>query len=95
MLAFYDFPAEHWMHLRTINPVESTFATVRQRTTRTKNGMSRATFLGLAFKLVQEAEKNWRRIRGVERIGDLVAGIVFKDGIPAPDSPPERQQMAA
>lgn len=95
LLAFYDFPAEHWMRLRTTNPVESTFATVRQRTTRTKNCVSRATFLGLAFKLVQEAQKSWRRIRGTERIADLLAGMVFKDGVPAPDNPPERQPMAA
>lgn len=95
LLAFYDFPAEHWMHLRTTNPIESTFATVRHRTTRTKNCVSRSTFLGLGFKLVQEAEKNWRRIRGIERIADLVKGIVFKDGIPAPDDPPEQQRMAA
>jgi putative transposase len=95
LLAFYDFPAEHWMHLRTTNPIESTFATVRQRTTRTKNCVSRATFLGLAFKLVQEAQKSWRRIRGIERIAELLAGMVFKDGIPAPDDPPERQRMAA
>jgi transposase-like protein len=95
LLAFYDFPAEHWMHLRTTNPIESTFATVRQRTTRTKNCVSRATFLGLAFKLVQEAQKSWRRIRGIERIAELLAGMVFKDGIPAPDDPPERQRLAA
>ena len=95
MLAFYEFPAEHWMHLRTTNPIESTFATVRQRTTRTKNCVSRATFLGLAFKLVQQAQKRWRRIRGVERIAELLAGMVFKDGVPVPDDPPERQRMAA
>lgn len=95
LLAFYEFPAEHWMHLRTTNPIESTFATVRQRTTRTKNCVSRATFLGLAFKLVQQAQKRWRRIRGVERIAELLAGMVFKDGVPAPDNPPERQRMAA
>lgn len=82
------------MRLRTTNPVESTFATVHQRTTRTTNGMSRATFLGLAFKRAQEAEKIWRRIRGIERIADLPAGMVFQDGVPTPDSP-ERQQMAA
>jgi transposase-like protein len=95
LLAFYEFPAEHWMHLRTTNPIESTFATVRQRTTRTKNCVSRATFLGLAFKLVQQAQKRWRRIRGVERIAELLAGMVFKDGVPVPDDPPERQRMAA
>jgi transposase-like protein len=95
LLAFYAFPAEHWMHLRTTNPIESTFATVRQRTTRTKNCVSRASFLGLAFKLVQQAQKRWRRIRGVERIAELLAGMVFKDGVPVPDDPPERQRMAA
>lgn len=61
LLAFYDFPAEHWAHLRTTNPIESTFATVRHRTTRTHNCVTRATFLGLAFKLIEEAEKTWRR----------------------------------
>ena len=95
LLAFYDFPAEHWIHLRTTNPIESTFATVRHRTTRTKNCVSRATFLGLAFKLVQEAEKSWRRIRGVERLTELMNGMTFKDGIPAPDSPSDEQRLAA
>lgn len=94
LLAFYDFPAEHWQHLRTTNPIESTFATVRHRTTRAKNCLSRATFLGLAFKLVQEAEKSWRRIRGAERIHELMQGAVFKDGIPVTDDPPE-QELAA
>ena len=84
LLAFYDFPAEHWIHLRTTNPIESTFATVRHRTTRTKNCVTRSTFLGLAFKLVQEAQKSWRRIRAVERIAELLAGTVFRDGVPAP-----------
>lgn len=95
LLAFYDFPAEHWIHLRTTNPVESTFATVRHRTTRSRNCLSRATFLGLAFKLVQQAEKRWRRIRGVERIADLLDGRLFKDGIPVPDDPSQQQKMAA
>jgi len=90
LLAFYDFPAEHWQHLRTTNPIESTFATVRHRTTRSKNCLSRATFLGLAFKLVQEAEKSWRRIRGAQRIPDLMKGVVFEDGIPVKDNPPEQ-----
>ncbi len=95
LLAFYDFPAEHWIHLRTSNPIESTFATVRQRSTRTKNCVSRATFLGLAFKLVQEAQKSWRRIQGAERIADLLKGMVFKDGVAVPDDPPQPQRMAA
>jgi len=95
LLAFYDFPAEHWIHLRTSNPVESTFATVRHRSTQTKNCVSRATFLGLAFKLVQQAQKSWRRIQGAERIADLLKGMVFKDGIPAPDDASQQQKMAA
>ena len=67
LLAFYDFPAEHPQHLRTTSAIESTFATVRYRTTRTRNCVSRPIFLGLAFKLIEEAEKNWRRINAPER----------------------------
>ncbi len=95
LLAFYDFPAEHWIHLRTTNPIESAFATVRHRTTQTKNCVTRSTFLGLAFKLVQEAEKSWRRIRGVERIAELLSGTVFKDGVPATPDDTQPQQLAA
>lgn len=95
LLAFYDFPAEHWIHLRTTNPIESTFATVRHRTTRTKNCVARSTFLGLAFKLVQEAEKSWRRIRGHERIAELMRGVLFKDGEPVKEEEQEKQRLAA
>jgi transposase-like protein len=95
LLAFYDFPAEHWQHIRTTNPIESTFATVRHRTTRARNCLSRATFLGLAFKLMEEAEKSWRRIRGADRLQPLLDGVPFKDGLPAPDNPPEQQKLAA
>ena len=95
LLAFYDFPAEHWIHLPTTNPIESTFATVRHRTPRTKNCVTRSTFLGLAFKLVQEAEKSWRRIRGVERIAELLSGTVFKDGVPVTPDDMQQQQVAA
>ena len=95
LLAFYDFPAEHWQHLRTTNPIESTFATVRHRTTRTRNCVSRTTFLGLAFKLIEEAEKSWRKICGVDKIEPLLNGIPFKDGIQAQDNPPEQQKLAA
>ncbi len=95
LLAFYDFPAEHWAHLRTTNPIESTFATVRHRTTRTRNCVSRATFLGLAFKLIEEAEKSWRRIRGAERIELLLKGVPFKDGEAVQDNPPPQQNLAA
>jgi len=95
LLAFYDFPAEHGSHLRTTNPIESTFATVRHRTTRTRHGVSRATFLGLAFKLMEEAEKSWRRINGAERIEQLLKGIAFIDGIAVSDNPPDQQSLAA
>lgn len=95
LLAFYDFPAEHWQHIRTTNPIESTFATVRHRTTRARNCLSRATFLGLAFKLMEEAEKSWRKIRGADKIGALLDGVPIKDGIPAQDNPPEQQKLAA
>ncbi|AJY39208.1 transposase, Mutator family protein [Burkholderia humptydooensis] len=95
LLAFYDFPAEHWQHLRTTNPIESTFATVRHRTTRTRNCLSRATFLGLAFKLIESAEQSWRRIRGVDKIEQLMKGIPFKDGTPVIESTPAQQPLAA
>src|SRR3954447_14189030 len=95
LLAFYDFPAEHWQHLRTTNPIESTFATVRHRTTRTRNCVSRPTFLGLAFKLIESAEQSWRRIRAPEKIASLLGGISFKDGLPVTDSTPAQQPLAA
>jgi transposase-like protein len=95
LLTFYDFPAEHWQHIRTTNAIESTFATVRHRTTRTRNCVSRATFLGLAFKLIEDAEKTWRRINGAEHIELLLKGVAFKDGTPAHDNPPDQQKLAA
>ena len=95
LLAFYDFPAEHWQHLRTTNPIESTFATVRHRSTRTRNCVSRATFLGLAFKLIEEAEKHWQKIRGADKIQALLNGLPFKDGILVQDNPPEQQKLDA
>src|ERR1700744_2668600 len=95
LLAFYDFPAEHWQHVRTTNPIESTFATVRHRTSRTRNCLSRATFLGMAFKLIEAAEKSGRRIRGVDRIDALLKGIPFEDGTPVIESTPVAQALAA
>jgi putative transposase len=95
LLAFYAFPAAHWVHLRTTNPIESTFATVRHRTDRTKNCASRATFLGLAFKLAEESAKTWRRIRAPEKVLDLLAGTRYEDGLTATDDPPEEQREAA
>ena len=95
LLAFYDFPAEHWLHVRTTNPIESTFASVRHRTTRSRNCLSRETFLGLAFKLIEEAEKSWRRLNGPNRLTELLQGKVFKDGMPASNEASEEQRVAA
>ena len=80
LLAFYDFPAEHWRHLRTSNPIESTFATVRLRTYRTKGPGSRAAGLAMAFKLAQKAQAGWRKLNGSAKLQDLIDGIVFVDG---------------
>ncbi len=81
LLAFYDFPAEHWQHIRTTNPVESTFATVRLRTDKIRGCGSRDTILSMVFKLCQAAEKKWRRLNGSQFIADVISGIEFKDGI--------------
>jgi transposase-like protein len=80
LLAFYDFPAEHWQHLRTSNPIESTFATVRLRTYRTKGPGSREAGLAMAFRLARKAESRWRKLNGSEKLQDLIDGIVFVDG---------------
>jgi putative transposase len=81
LLAFYDFPAEHWLHLRTTNPIESTFATVRLRHRRTKGNGSRTACLTMVFKLMQSAEKRWRLLNGSNRLPDVIAGLQFKDGV--------------
>ena len=82
LLTFYDFPAEHWVHIRTTNPIESTFATVRLRTAKTRGCLSRETMLSMVFKLCQSAEKRWRRLQGYKRITEIVRGVQFKDGEP-------------
>ena len=81
LLAFYDFPAEHWLHLRTTNPIESTFATVRLRTEKTKGCGSRIACLTMVFKLAESAGKGWRALNGSALIPDVIAGVVFVDGI--------------
>ncbi len=81
LLTFYDFPAEHWKHIRTTNPIESTFATVRLRTTKTKGCLSRKTALAMVFKLLLSARKKWRRLDGSNHIGEVIQGVTFKDGI--------------
>jgi putative transposase len=81
LLAFYDFPAEHWKHLRTTNPIESTFATVRHRTIRSKGCLSNKTALAMIFKLAQAAEKSWYRLRGHNQLPKVILGVKFNDGI--------------
>jgi transposase-like protein len=81
LLAFYDFPAEHWKHLRTSNPIESTFATVRHRTIRSKGCLSNKTALAMIFKLAQAAEKSWRRLDGHNQLPKLILGVKFNDGV--------------
>jgi putative transposase len=81
LLAFYDFPAEHWPHLRTTNPIESTFATVRHRTIRSKGCLSNKTALAMIFKLAQAAEKSWRRLKGHAQLPKVILGVKFTDGI--------------
>ena len=81
LLAFYDFPAEHWKHLRTTNPIQSTFATVRHRTIRSKGCLSNKTALAMVFKLVDGAQKSWRRIDGHNQLPKLIQGVKFADGI--------------
>ena len=81
LLAFYDFPAEQWMHSRTTNPIESTFATVRLRTKRTKGSGSRAACLAMVFKLTMCAERTWRALNGSTLLSDVIHGVQFVDGI--------------
>lgn len=81
LLTFYDFPAEHWVHLRTTNPIESAFATVRLRTRRTKGCGSRTACLTMVFKLAQSAEQHWRVLNGSSLLPDVIAGVKFTDGL--------------
>ena len=81
LLAFYDFPAEHWVHLRSTNPIESTFATIRHRTNRAKGCVTRETMLTFVYKLGMCAQKRWQRIRGFEHLAKVITGVKFKDGI--------------
>lgn len=81
LLAFYDFPAEHWIHIRTSNPIESAFSSIRLRTAKTRNCGSRETTLSMIFKLAQSAEKKWRKLQGHKLLGEVIIGIRFKDGI--------------
>ena len=81
LFAFYDFPAEHWVHIRTTNPIESAFGTVRHRTRQTKGSGARTAGLTMAFKLAREAEKHWRSLNGSALLPKVIAGVEFEDGI--------------
>jgi putative transposase len=81
LLVFYDFPAEHWVHLRTTNPIESTFSTVRLRTAKTKGSGTRQACLTMVFKLMESASKHWRTLNGSTLLGEVIAGAVYVDGV--------------
>ena len=93
LLAFYDFPADHWVHIRTTNPIESTFSTIRLRTKKTRACVSRSTILTMVYKLGLSAEKGWRKLRGFRRLADVINGVKFIDGID--EETVERQRNAA
>jgi putative transposase len=83
LMAFFDFPAQHWQSIRTSNPIESAFATIRHRTKRSKGCLSRDGMLHMMFKLGQCAEQNWRKLRGFDYLAKVIIGVTFKDGIEA------------
>lgn len=95
LLTFFDFPAEHWAHIRTTNPIESTFATVRLRTDKTRGCVSKDTILALVFKLVESAQKSWLRIRGFKYLADVIEGVPFKDGYRTDDNTDMTQMQDA
>jgi transposase-like protein len=87
LMAFYDFPARHWQSLRTTNPIESTFATIRHRTKRAKGCLTDKGMLHMMFKLAECAQKNWQRMRGFGFLAQVIAGVRFVDGVEATDKP--------
>lgn len=90
LLAFYDFPTEHWEHLRTSNPIESVFATVRHRTVRTKGALSQKTAKLMVFTLVRAASKKWRKLNGTNQLPRVIEGVTFTDGVAQPDADQSR-----
>lgn len=90
LLAFYDYPAEHWDHLRTSNPIESVFATVRHRTVRTKGALSQKTAKLMVFTLIAAASKTWRKLNGSNRLPHVIEGVTFADGVAQPDATKNR-----
>jgi putative transposase len=95
LLAFYDFPAEHWKHLRTTNPIESTFATVRHRTIRSKGCLSNKTALAMVFKLIDGAQKTWRKLDGHNQLPKIIQGVKFTDGLEVVVKPAAIQAQTA
>jgi len=93
LLNFYDFPAEHWHHIRTSNPIESTFASVRLRTAKSRGCGSRASILSTVFKLSISAEQRWLKLRGAELITKIITGVQFKNGVEVQQKAP--QEIAA
>jgi len=81
LLTFYDFPAENWMHIRTTNPIESTFATVRLRTAKTRGCLTRETMFTMVFKLTCSAQKRWHRLHKSEKLADVITGVKFVNGV--------------
>ncbi|MCB0994175.1 MAG: transposase, partial [Acidimicrobiales bacterium] len=94
LLAFYDFPAEHWIHLKTTNPIESTFATVRLRTKVTKGPGSRAAGLAMAFKLLEAAQDRWRAVNGPHLVALVRAGARFEKGVIVEREPKDQEAAA-
>jgi transposase-like protein len=90
LLTFYDFPAEHWDHLRTSNPIESVFATVRHRTVRTRGALSQKTAKLMVFTLIGAASKTWRKLNGTNRLPGVTEGVTFTDGVAQPDAKQSR-----
>src|SRR5208337_4788856 len=86
LLAFFDFPAEHWDHLRTSNPIESVFATVRHRTVRSKGALSQKTAKLMVFTLVRAASKTWHKLKGTNQLSRIIEGVRFTDGVAAVDA---------
>lgn len=95
LLAFYDFPADHWVHLRTSNPIESTFSTVRHRSDQTRGAVSRETVLPLAFKLIKVAEGHWRKLNGFAFLAKVITGVRFVDGVELRNDSPAQAISAA
>ena len=81
LMNFYDFPARHWQHIRTTNPIESTFATVKHRTRKSRNCFSRETIVASTFKLLKEAEKRWKKLYGYKQLADVINLVKFIDGV--------------